>query len=319
MSRVAGFAVTHYVDRDVDRTASVGDHGRVPAPPRPTAGIGGDDADPSPFDALARSWLATQRSPNTQAAYRADLGRFARWCAERGIDALAPSAGDVERYRRACEATGSRPASVARRLSAVGSFLRYAAAHGSPGASDAFSDLARPDTRDDSATRALSEHDAAALLEAADALHPKAALLVRLLMLDGLKVGEAVRADAEHLAGRAPRTSLRLERQGRTHVLALHHDTATAARTYLAGRRAGPLLLGDAPNRDGGRLTRFGADYIVKRAAHAAGLGPGISANVLRRRFVSSAHADGTELDDIRRRAGHVDERTTRRYLPAGS
>jgi site-specific recombinase XerD len=270
------------------------------------------------FEPLAAAWLATHRSANTQAAYRGDLERFAQWCAERGVDPLAPSVRDMVRYRTSWEDGGSRPASVARRLSSVGSFLRYAAANGSPGASDAYTGLARPDTGDDSRTPALSEDDAAALLEAADALHPKAALLVRLLMLDGLKVGEAVAADADDLTGRAPRTSLRLERQGRTQVIALHGGTALAARAYLAGRRTGPLLVGDGQARDGGRLTRFGADYIVKRAAEGAGLGPHISANVLRRRFVTAAHADGTDLDDIRRRAGHVDERTTRRYLPPG-
>jgi integrase len=200
-------------------------------------------------------------------------------------------------------------------LSAVGSFLRFAEEHGHPGAAAAYAAVRRPDPGEASSTRVLSVSDARTLLQAADALHPKAALLVRLLMLDGLKVGEAVGADADDLSGRPPRTALHLERNGQHQILGLHHDTASAARAYLDGRTGGPLLLGDTTNRTPARLTRFGADYVLKRVAETARLGDGISANALRRRYVAAAHEDGVELDDIRRHAGHVEERTTLRYL----
>jgi site-specific recombinase XerD len=62
-------------------------------------------------------------------------------------------------------------------------------------------------------------------------------------------------------------------------------------------------------------LTRFGIDYLVKQAAHAAGIDQTVSGNTLRRRYVMAAHANGTDLDQIRESAGHADRRTTRRYL----
>jgi integrase/recombinase XerD len=270
----------------------------------------------SGFERLVEAWVSTLRAANTRAAYRSDLDRYARWCAAHAVDPLGPSPSAVARYRAACESDGARPASAARRLSAVGSFLRYADGHGAPGAADVFADLERPDAGDASSTRVLTAADAGALLDAADTLHRKAAFLVRLLMLDGLKIGEAVGADAEDLSGRPPRMALRLERNGQTQDLSLHTETASAARAYLDGRRNGPLLLSDSSNRFPTRLTRFGADYLLKRVADIAGLGTGVTANALRRRYVTDAHARGTDLDDIRRRAGHVDERTTLRYLP---
>jgi integrase/recombinase XerD len=268
------------------------------------------------FQRLVDGWVSTLRAANTRAAYRSDLAQYARWCAAHAVDPLRPSPSAMGGYRTACESDGARPASVARRLSAVGSFLRYADGHGAPGASVALADLERPDAGATSSTRVLTAADAGALLDAADLLHPKAALLVRLLMLDGLKVGEAVGAEAEDLSGRPPRMTLRLDRNGQTQVLPLHTDTASAARAYLDGRRNGPLLLSDSFTRIPTRLTRFGADYVLKRVADIASLGAGISANALRRRYVAAAHARGTDLDDIRRRAGHVEERTTLRYLP---
>ncbi len=265
---------------------------------------------------LLAGWLSTQRSANTRAAYGGDLRRFAEWCTEQGVDPLDASTPELQRFRTTCEAAGGSRASVARRLSAVGSFLRYAAGHGAPGAADSYADVRRPAAWDESTTAALSDDDAVALLEAADAQHPKSALLVRLLMLDGLKVGEVVRADAGDLSGRPPRTSLRLVRQRAPHVLRLHADTAGAARTYLGRRRSGPLLLGEGP-AGGDRITRFGVDYLVKRASGAAGLTISVSGNTLRRRYIERSHADGAEVDEIRRHVGHLDERTTRRYLDA--
>jgi len=267
------------------------------------------------FERLVDAWVATHRAPNTRAAYRSDLERYAHWCDQHDLDPLAPAATALASFRAGCEAAGARPSSVARRLSAVGSFLRYAQAHGNPGAADACAAVGRPDPGEASSTRILSDSDANALLEAADALHPKAALLVRLLMLDGLKVGEAVGADADDLNGRPPRVALHLHRNRQLQILRLHHDSASAARAYLDGRTAGPLLLGNGTNRAGARLTRFGADYVLKRVAETARLGDGVSANALRRRYVAAAHDDGVDLDDIRRHAGHVDERTTLRYL----
>jgi site-specific recombinase XerD len=133
-------------------------------------------------------------------------------------------------------------------------------------------------------------------------------------MLDGLKVGEVIRADASDVAGRAPRVSLSLG-DGQSRTINLHADTGSAVRTYLGRRREGPLVLSERRGREADRLTRFGLNYLVKQAVQAARLAQPISANTLRRRYVIAAHAEGTDLETIRHNTGHAERRTTRRYL----
>jgi site-specific recombinase XerD len=228
-------------------------------------------------------FLDACRSSNTRDAYRADLGHLAAWCRDRGsLNLLTLDAADVARYRTECELAGASAATVARRLSATAELL--------------------------------TDADAAALLAAADAISRRSAVLIRLLMLDGLKVGEVIRADASDVHGRPPRMTLYLPSR-KAPTVALHAESATALRRYLAQRRSGPLLMSERRGRPPGRLTRFGVDYLVKQAAQAAGLDQPVSGNTLRRRYVVAAHAHGTDLDRIRLNAGHADRRTTRRYL----
>src|SRR5690348_10255797 len=95
----------------------------------------------------------------------------------------------------------------------------------------------------------------------------------------------------------------------------LHADTGSALRKYLGRRREGPLLLSERRGHEPKRLTRFGVDFLVKQVARAAGFTQSVSSNMLRRRFVMAAHANGAELDAIQHNTGHAQTRTTRRYL----
>jgi site-specific recombinase XerD len=260
-------------------------------------------------------FLDACRSANTRDAYRADLSHLAAWCRDLGsLDLLTIDAADVARYRTECELAGASAATVARRLSAITSFGAYAAAHGTRSALAADTEITRPSVESSSTAEILSDADADALLAAADRISRRSAVLIRLLMLDGLKVGEVIRADASDVAGRSPHMRLRLQDRT-TRTIALHADSATALRRYLGRRRNGPLLLSERRGRRPERLTRFGVDYLVKQVAQAAGLDQAISGNTLRRRYVMAAHSDGTDLDRIQHNTGHADRRTTRRYL----
>jgi integrase/recombinase XerD len=261
------------------------------------------------------AFLQSCRSSNTRAAYRADLDHLAAWCAGReAVDLLTIDAADVARYRTACEVAGASPATVARRLSAISSFGAYAAAAGAEPALTAEMDVDRPTVESASTAEVLSDTDAEALLAAADHISRRSAVLIRLLMLDGLKVGEVIRANASDVSGRPPRMTLRLrDRRGRT--IDLHLDTAASAHRYLGRRRDGPLMLSERRGRQPDRLTRFGVDYLVKQVVRSAGLSQAVSGNTLRRRYVIAARADGTDLDTIRENTGHADRRTTRRYF----
>jgi len=260
------------------------------------------------FDTLVADWLATRRSANTRAAYGTDVREFARWCAEHEEDPLDFDARALRRYRSTVERSGASSATVARRLSAIASFGTFAAARDR---TLEFSDVTRPSVEPRAAPEVLGDREAAALLAAADAIAVRAALLVRLLMLDGLKVGEAAAADVADVTGRPPRMALTVG----SRMIPLHPDTATALHAYVARRRSGPLLLSEGRARRSDRLSRFGIDFVIKEVARAAGVTGSVSGNSLRRRYVVAAHAEGTAVEDIRRRAGHADVRTTRRYL----
>jgi integrase/recombinase XerD len=276
--------------------------------------VGPDPREASVTLAIA-GFLDACRSSNTRCAYQTDLAHVAAWCRGRGtLDLLTIDAADVAHYRTECELAGASPATVARRLSALTSFGTYAAANGSAPALTAETEIARPTVESTSSAELLTDAEAERLLAAADHISRRSAVLIRLLMLDGLKVGEVIRADAPDVSGRPPRMTLQLhDRRART--IDLHPDTGSAVRRYLGRRRDGPLLLSERRGREPGRMTRFGLDYLVKQVAQAAGLEQSVSSNTLRRRYVVAADANGVALDQIRESAGHADRRTTRRYL----
>jgi integrase/recombinase XerD len=272
---------------------------------------GGSVALKATLQAAIAAWLENYDSPHTRAAYRADLEHFSRWSRAERVDPFALDPADLQRYRAACEASGARPSTVARRLSAITSFGTFTLQGGSGRGTPR---IDRPASSVSSSTAALNDQDAAAILAAADQMSARSALLMRLLMLDGLKVGEAVQANAADVSGRPPAMALKLQATP-TRVIRVHADTADVLAVYLGKRRRGPLLLSEHRARSSERLTRFGVDYVIKQAAASAGIADPVSANTLRRRFIAAAHKRGEDFDDIRRSVGHADVRTTRRYV----
>ena len=260
---------------------------------------------------LAAGWLLTHRSWHTRAAYEADLAWFAAWCALSGRSPLRAVQGDVEQCCADSQSQGDGPAVTRRRLAALTSFFDHAVAAGDMGKNPA-EEVERPRLVAVAPPAELTESEAGALVAAAEDLGPKAAALVALLLIDGLKLGEALAVDVDDLGGDPP--TLTVIRQGRRESLALHTTTAAAIAAYAHGRVMGPLLAGD--EAAGTRLTRSGAHQILKRATANAGISKSVSANTLRRYFASSAYRDGASVDDIRASLGVGERRTTRRLLP---
>ena len=266
------------------------------------------------------AWTATHRSDRTRSAYASDLAAFTTWLHAQGTSLWDVDADDVERYRAFSLAQGAQPASVARRLSAVASFFRFARSQDLV-AANPVEGVSRP-VAAPAAGEGLSAAQGRAVLAAATRVDPRAVVLVALLLRGGLKLGEVLGVDVEHLHGRPP-AGLVVGRRGRDHHVRIDDLEPAASVTLDAveacrdGRDSGPLL---RPERSPGgdparRLTRFGADHLLKRVGERAGLAGRVSANSLRRRFVADAHAGGSSIEEIRQRAGHDDVRTTRRYL----
>lgn len=275
---------------------------------------GAHPADRSRYEELVTSFTGRQHSANTASAYRTDLSRFARWCVGQQLSPLEVDAADVDRYRAACELEGLSAATVSRRLASLSSFFAFAVQDGRLAASPV-ARTERPAT-EPSGTVPLTAAQTTALVAAGHRLGPKTALLVDLLLLDGLKLGEVLAADAADVA--EDDATLTVNRRRGPVELDLQDGTALAVAAYLEGRRSGPLLLGANPAREPARLTRFGADYLLKRAAEEAGIAQPVSANVLRRSYVGNARRNGDSVEEIRNHLGHQDTRTTRRHLDVG-
>jgi integrase/recombinase XerD len=217
----------------------------------------------------------------------------------------------VEQFCVDSQAQGDGAAVIRRRLAALTSFFGHAVAAGDR-ADNPAEEVERPMLAAVSPPAELDRREAQGLLGAAEDLGPKASVLVGLLLVDGLKLGEALAIDVDDL-GADPAT-VTVSRQGRRESLALHTTTASAIAAYTHGRVTGPLLAGN--DAAGTRLTRSGAHQIVKRASTRAGITKSVSANTLRRYFASSAYRDGASVDDIRASLGVGERRTTRRLLP---
>jgi site-specific recombinase XerD len=269
------------------------------------------------LEQLTEAWLAGIGSARTREAYRGDLAAFVAWCAAEGRSPLVGDP-DVERYRDACEADGAEASTIARRLSALASFYDHALAERAV-ESNPVDGVERPLQRRSSSGSPLGEQQALDLLDAALELGPKVAVLVALLLLEGLKLGEALALDVEELDGSGWAMRATVLRRGRRQVITLDGRTAQAIAALLDGRLHGPLLVGDSATRDAAapppRLTRFGAAFLLKRAAEAAGIDRPVSANTLRHSHISLAHRGGAAVEDIRDRVGHANVRDTRRFL----
>lgn len=263
---------------------------------------------------LVAAWLPTCRTANTRAAYERDLADFARWCEASGREPLDARPEDLDAYRDACLAQGASPSTVTRRLSGVSSFFRYAAQVGALDANPV-DDVARPDA-DPRIPASLDGGEVAALVDAAELLGPKTATLVALLVLEGLKLGEVLALDVPRVRIGERSVSVEVWRRGAHQPLVLSPHTAAAVTAYVAGRWRGPLFLGDSPVADRpARLTRYGADFLVKRAGAAAGIDKPVSASVLRRSYVAAARRAGTPLAEIAHHIGHKEARETARLL----
>lgn len=274
---------------------------------------------------LVDGWLAEHPSANTQAAYRRDLTGFLEWCATTGRRPLRVVPADIDAYRDQCLTDGAGTATVARRLSGIGSFFRFAAESGAV-AADPVEDVDRPASPDPAGSAVLDTDEVAALVSSAQMVGAKAAALVALLALDGLKLGETLAMNVGDASLRRERASVVVVRRGDRTNVPISATTSALLEAYVGRRRSGPLFLGDSPvPNDSGptRLTRFGADFILKRVGSQAGIDKPVSASLLRRSYIAGAHRAGHAMPDISRQVGHRDVRETARFVrqdppPAG-
>jgi len=265
--------------------------------------------------------LAAERgaSPNTIAAYKADLLHAAGFLKTRALEEADGAA--LKSYFAALARDGASPRTAARRLSALRQFFRFLVA-----------DEARKD--DPSAAldaprlgrdlpKILAAEEVAKLLEAARALSGpdgmRASALLEILYASGVRVSELLSLTLD-AARRDPRFMLVRGKGGKERLVPLGVPARRALEAYLAvrtqftprGRETRWLF----PSRaKGGRLTRQRFGQILKALAGAAGLDPRkVSPHVLRHAFASHLLDGGADLRTVQQMLGHADIATTQIY-----
>jgi integrase/recombinase XerD len=235
------------------------------------------------------SWVASLGSPNTRAAYERDIRLFARWMSTSSRPLRRANSVDIERFRASRVADGEATSTVNRRLAAVASFYRHVDATGANPVDGARRSRtpSRIDTPQFTGAQALD------IWRAAEALGHKTAVIVGLVLFDGLKTVELLLLDVDDIEIQRDRVTATITRSNRELAVVLDRRTAAALRRHVTGRRVGPLLMGENPTRAPARLTRFGVDYLIKRTGALAGLAEPLTVNSLRSAWRSDADPNG--------------------------
>ena len=294
------------------------------------------------FAELLDDFLAAQLSPLTRQSYAADLVVYLTWLRGRDKHPRDASRPDIDRYRNwlgelvgpdGKPAANGRaryaPATVARKLSSVRAFYSYLAERrvvpGSPAAG-----VKGPKLRSEPRGRAIADDQVRRLLAVAGERGHETDAMVRLMVLNGLRVSELCAANIEDLRREpAGGHSLRVRGKGGKDVdVALSERTEHAVLKTVGARTQGPIF-----RRQDGRRLRAGnpaprvpynrqAVYrlLAELAGQAGIVGAdadqvdGVPPHRLRHTFVTMLLDRGVPLVAVQDGARHSSSETTRRY-----
>ena len=276
------------------------------------------------------TWLRVERglAPNSLAAYRRDLRRYAEYLRRRGVTGdvahvdEAIVAGYVEELQQARTDEGLgryKESSIARALAAVRSFHRFCVEEGLLG-SDPSEEVGAPRVPQ-GIPKALTEAEVDSLLSAVPGNGPRPQrdrAILEMLYAGGLRISELVGLDLGdvdlydglvRVLGKGSKE--RVVPLGRTSREAVG-DYLTTGRPELVGRRGGTAAL--FLNARGGRLTRQGAWLIVRAAGDRAGLSGRLFPHVLRHSCATHMLDHGADIRVVQELLGHASLSTTQVY-----
>jgi len=263
-------------------------------------------------------WMERGLSPNTLAAYRADLAALDRWLDKRGVPLTIASRSDLLGFIAWRVESGARPRSTARQLSSFRRFFRHLVREGAvkddPTAQIAMPKIGR------SLPRSLTEEEVEALLGApviADPLGHRDRTMLEVLYATGLRVSELVNLRAGQL--NLNQGVLRIVGKGdRERLIPLGEEAVRWLHQFLQGPRLEILLERQTeylfPTRRGDRMTRQAFWHIIKRYAAKAGINKELSPHTVRHAFATHLLNHGADLRVVQMLLGHSDLSTTQIY-----
>lgn len=281
---------------------------------------------PAPYDPR-EAFLAGQLTDKTRAAYRQDLDAFFAFANVRTSADI--TAEQVTSWRNTLMDAGLRPATVARKLTALRCFCEHLVYHKHLDRNPADPKVVRsPRVSGSSRTQGLTHGQAERLLEAPDRTTLRGArdyAMLRWLLQLGLRREELCIVTLADLGeARGYRTVRITGKGGKDRVLPLKPTLWQATLAYLekSGRSLGsepdtaPLFTSTrrASGRPASKLTARLVWYIVSRYVRAAGIKKRISPHSLRHTAITLALDAGATIRQAQTYAGHADPKTTVRY-----
>jgi integrase/recombinase XerC len=262
-------------------------------------------------------YLAAEKnaSPHTLKSYGNDLRQFEAFLAEARLSPSQVTARDVRGFLVALHARGLDPSSVARKLAAVRSWLRFLVRRGA---------LERNPARDVRGPRLpkklvsfLDVDEAKALVESQTSGRvARNTAILELLYASGLRVAELIGLDLEDVDESA-RTVRVLGKGRKERIVPYGAAAARGLTTWLAerGREAGTLFRGAR----GERLNPREVYGLVRTAARDAGITRRVGPHTLRHTFATHLLGNGADLRGIQELLGHSRLSTTQRYTHVGA
>lgn len=259
------------------------------------------------MDDPVRSYLDHLRaergaSPHTRRAYEAELYSLQEQLSPRGI--FEATTADLRGWLARAELA---PSSLARRISCLKGFWRWAQREGLAAHSPA--ERLRPPRVKPPLPRVLQVDEAARAVEAPALARDRA--LFEVAYGAGLRVSELVSLNVGDLQLEAGLVTVRRGKGGKGRVVPLGEGAVSALRAHLVagGQGEGPVFL----NQRGGRLSSRSAWSIVNEEALRAGL-PDVHPHALRHSFATHLLSAGADIRSIQEMLGHSSLGTTQRY-----
>jgi integrase/recombinase XerC len=267
-------------------------------------------------DFLARLTSEKRFSAHTVAAYQRDLNALLGFCEREGIESFAAlDSFQVRRFAAESHRRGLGPRSVARRLSAVRSFLHFIVGTGALGSNSAVHVQAPKAPRHLPAT--LDADQVASLLAVSgdDPLALRDRAMLELFYSSGLRLAELVSLNVGEL-DLADRTVRVTGKGSKARIVPVGKHAVAAVHDWLAVRgelaRAGEFAL--FVSRRGARVSKRSVQTRVNDWARRHGAPTRVHPHMLRHSFATHLLESSGNLRAVQELLGHASISTTQIY-----
>jgi integrase/recombinase XerC/integrase/recombinase XerD len=265
-----------------------------------------------------RDLRARGSAERTRRAYSVDLGQFAEWAGELGLDPGDLRHRDVRRYAAGLSSDGAAPATVARKLAAIRSLYGFLVRTERAGQNPA--ELVSSPKRPQKLPQVLSSEQMRTLLEkipAGTPLELRDRAMLELAYSCGLRCEEIVNLDTHSIDFESEQLRV-LGKGSKERVLPVGEPAQLALRRYLdRGRHAlvaerceQALFL----SKSGRRLSPSDVTRRLGLWVREAAMSSGVSPHALRHSFATHLLEGGADLRTIQELLGHSSISTTQVY-----